>query len=100
MGSIGSGFALWIGGNGVIAGTITYGTFVMFIAYTVQFFDPVSQLAGTIAELQNAQASAERIISLIETEPDIWDTNEVINKYGDYLMQKENWEEIQGEIEF
>ena len=64
MGSIGTGFALWIGGKSVIAEAISYGTFVMFIAYTIQFFDPVSQLAGTIAELQNAQASAERIITL------------------------------------
>jgi len=101
MGSIGSGFALWIGGKSVISGAISYGTFVMFIAYTVQFFDPVSQLAGTIAELQNAQASAERIITLIETEPDIWDKSEVIEKYGDlFSAKKENWEAIQGEIEF
>ena len=101
MGSIGAGFALWIGGNSVIKGTLSYGTYVMFIAYTMQFFDPVSQLAGTIAELQNAQASAERIITLIETEPDIWDRKDVIEKYGDLFNAKEeNWEQIQGDIEF
>ncbi|ERI91973.1 ABC transporter, ATP-binding protein [Clostridiales bacterium oral taxon 876 str. F0540] len=101
MGSIGTGFAIWIGGKSVIADTLSYGTFVMFIAYTVQFFDPVSQLAGTIAELQHAQASAERIISLIETEPDIWDREDVIRKYGDLFdAKKENWEELHGDIEF
>lgn len=101
MGSIGTGLALWLGGNNVISLSLTYGTYVMFIAYTIQFFDPVSQLAGTIAELQNAQASAERIITLIETEPDIWDKEEVIAKYGDLFNAKqENWEEIQGDIEF
>ncbi|MCB2289362.1 ABC transporter ATP-binding protein/permease [Clostridium sp. CS001] len=101
MGSIGTGLALWLGGNNVISLSLTYGTYVMFIAYTIQFFDPVSQLAGTIAELQNAQASAERIINLIETEPDIWDKEEVIAKYGDLFNAKqENWEEIQGDIEF
>ncbi|MGH4140789.1 ABC transporter ATP-binding protein [Clostridium sp.] len=101
MGSLGAGFVLWIGGKSVISGALTYGTFVMFIAYTVQFFDPVSQLAGTIAELQNAQASAERIITLIETEPEIWDREDVIEKYGDLFDPKvENFEEIQGDIEF
>jgi len=101
MGSVGAGFALWIGGEDVLSGALTYGTYVMFIAYTVQFFDPVSQLAGTIAELQNAQASAERIISLIETEPEIWDRKDVIAKYGDLFDAKEeNWEEIHGDIEF
>ncbi len=101
MGSIGTGLALWLGGKSVIAQTLSYGTFVMFISYTIQFFDPVSQLAGTIAELQNAQASAERIISLIETDPDIWDREDVIEKYGDLFHAKEeNWEKIRGEIEF
>jgi ATP-binding cassette subfamily B protein len=101
MGSVGTGFAIWIGGKSVISEAITYGTFVMFIAYTIQFFDPVSQLAGTIAELQNAQASAERIITLIETEPDILDSEEVIEKYGDLFNAKqENWEDIHGDIEF
>lgn len=101
MGSIGTGFALWLGGGNVISGTISFGTFVMFITYTVQFFDPVSQLAGTIAELQNAQASAERIITLIETQPDIWDRKDVIEKYGDLFNgKKENWEPIHGDIEF
>ncbi len=101
MGSLGAGFVLWIGGKSVISGALSYGTFVMFIAYTIQFFDPVSQLAGTIAELQNAQASAERIITLIETEPDIWDSKDVIEKYGDLFNPKqENFEPIHGDIEF
>lgn len=84
-----------------MVGGLSYGVFVMFISYTIQFFDPVSQLAGTIAEIQQAQASAERIISLVETEPDIWDKKEVIEKYGDlFTPKKENWEQINGDIEF
>nr|WP_269144102.1 ABC transporter ATP-binding protein [Clostridium guangxiense] len=101
LGSIGTGFAIWFGGNRVMVGGLSYGVFVMFISYTIQFFDPVSQLAGTIAEIQQAQASAERIISLVETEPDIWDKKEVIEKYGDlFTPKKENWEQINGDIEF
>ncbi|WML34951.1 ABC transporter ATP-binding protein [Clostridium sp. OS1-26] len=101
MGSIGTGLALWFGGGKVITGALTYGTFVMFISYTIQFFDPLSRLAETLAELQNAQASAERIITLVETEPDIWDKKDVVKVYGDlFNPNKENWEKIYGEIEF
>jgi ATP-binding cassette, subfamily B, bacterial len=101
MGSIGTGLALWFGGKSVLANTMTYGTYVMFLAYTVQFFDPVSQLAGTLAEMQNAQASAERIIMLIETNPDISDNAVVMEKYGTlFKPKKENWESIKGDIEF
>lgn len=101
LGSIGTGLSLWFGGEKVISGVLSYGTFVMFISYTIQFFDPLSQLATTIAELQNAQASAERIITLVETEPDITDKEEVIKKYGDlFNAKRKNWEKIRGDIEF
>lgn len=101
LGSIGTGLALWFGGKAVILKDISYGTLVMFLSYSVQFFEPVSQLAATLAELQHAQASAERIVSLIEEDIDIWDSEEVIEKYGDiFNVKKENWEKIKGDITF
>ena len=39
------------------------------MAYTRHFFDPVEQLGHWFAEMQMAQASAERILSLIEADP-------------------------------
>jgi ATP-binding cassette subfamily B protein len=101
LGSIGTGLALWFGGEGVLLQTISYGTLVMFLSYTVQFFEPISQLARTLAELQNAQASAERIISMIETKADINDSKDIIKKYGDvFNPKKENWPNIKGDITF
>ncbi|MGO1368582.1 ABC transporter ATP-binding protein [Senegalia sp. (in: firmicutes)] len=101
LGSIGTGLALWFGGKGVMIGNISYGTFVAFLSYTTLFFEPVRELARVFSELQSAQASAERILSLVEMEPDIRDSEEVILKYGDILNPRyENWEEIKGDIEF
>ena len=101
LGSIGTALALWAGGNSVITGTITYGTLVAFLAYTVRFFEPVREMARVFAELQSAQASAERILSMIETEPDIKDLDEVIKIYGDqFNPKKENWPELKGRISF
>ncbi|MFW5683959.1 MAG: ABC transporter ATP-binding protein [Spirochaetota bacterium] len=101
LGSIGTGLALWAGGAGVISGVLTYGTLVAFVGYTVQFFDPVRELARVITELQAAQASAERIMSLVETEPDIQDGEEVVARYGDsFHPKRENWEPASGRIEF
>ena len=72
-----------------------------FISYTTNLFDPIQQLAGIFAEMQSAQASAERVVSLLDTESDITDTPEVIEKYGDCMNPKrENWEDIRGDIEF
>jgi len=101
LGSIGTGLVLWRGGSGVLLGTISYGTLVAFISYTVQFFEPLRELSRVFAELQNAQASAERIFSMIDEKPEIQDTPEVIDEYGDISEpKKENWPEIDGNIHF
>jgi ATP-binding cassette subfamily B protein len=101
LGSIGTSFALVFGGRDVLLTTISYGTLVAFISYTVHFFEPISQLARVFAELQSAQASAERTLSMIETKPDIQDSQEVIEIYGDtFTPKRENWSEIKGDISF
>lgn len=101
LGSIGTSLALWFGGNKVLSQTISYGTLVAFISYTIQFFEPVRELARVLAEMLSAQASAERVISLIESEPEVKDSQEVIKIYGDSFNPiKENWPEIKGDISF
>lgn len=101
LGSIGTGLAVWSGGTGVIAGVITYGTLVAFISYTVQFFEPVREVARVLAELQSAQASAERLLSLINTEPEIRDSPAIIEQYGtEFDPKRAAWPQVTGEIEF
>jgi ATP-binding cassette subfamily B protein len=96
-------FILRVGGDYIINAKygFTVALLATFISYTTFFFDPVMQVARILAELQQAQASAERIIALIETEPEIYDSPEVIEKYGTILEPKrENFEELLGDIEF
>ena len=106
LGSVATAIALYAGGRTVIAPTIfgtsmTIGVLSSFIAYTTNLFDPMQQLAGIFAEMQSAQASAERVISLLDTPCDITDSDEVTAKYGDsFEPKRENWEEIRGEVEF
>ena len=106
LGSVGTALALYAGGRTVIAPTVfgaamTIGVLSTFISYTTNLFDPIQQLAGIFAEMQSAQASAERVVSLLDTESDITDTPEVIEKYGDCKNPKrENLEDIRGDIEF
>lgn len=101
LSSIGTALVLWSGGNGVMMGVITYGTVVAFISYIVRFFEPVRELARIFAELQLAQASAERVLSMIRTEPEIKDSQAVHEKYGDTLeLNKGELPEIIGNIIF
>ncbi|SHJ00550.1 ATP-binding cassette, subfamily B [Geosporobacter subterraneus DSM 17957] len=101
LGSVGTGLAIWFGGRGVLLEAISFGTLVAFISYTIQFFEPVRELARIIAELQAAQASAERVLSMIHSKPEIVDEEHVVKVYGDlFHPKKENWPQIHGNITF
>ena len=101
LGSLATAYALWKGGQDVLIGAMTLGTVNVFVSYTVQFFQPVRDIARIFAELQSSQAAAERVISLLETEPDIVDTPKVVAECGDNCHPKcENWPKLHGEVEF
>lgn len=69
--SVGTGLVLWRGGFSVLIGAIGFGTLVAFINYSMQLFEPISNVARLFAEMQNAQAAAERVFSLLELQPEI-----------------------------
>ncbi|MDY0151506.1 MAG: ABC transporter ATP-binding protein [Candidatus Cloacimonas sp.] len=69
--SLGVGLVLWLGGVATINQSITYGALVAFISYTMQLFEPISNVARLFAEMQNGQAAAERVFSLLELQPEI-----------------------------
>jgi ATP-binding cassette subfamily B protein len=77
LASLATGLALAVGGIDMVAGIISVSTLVAFMAYTRHFFDPIEQLGHWFAEMQMAQASAERILSLVEAEPAIKDNEAV-----------------------
>ncbi|MCI5745775.1 MAG: ABC transporter ATP-binding protein/permease [Erysipelotrichaceae bacterium] len=73
----------------------------LFLSYSTSFFEPVLVIARLSNEMRHAQVAAERIFNLNDVVPEILDSKEVIDKYGDYIhFKKENWEELNGDIEF
>ena len=84
LGSIASGLAIVFGGLEVGWGLVTTGTLIAFLAYARHFFEPIEELAHWFAEMQMAQASAERIISLIEAESAVKDSDEVISRMAQH----------------
>ena len=73
LGYIGSSLALWSGGTRLLNGTVSLGLLTAFLFSAMRFYDPVTDLARVIADLQYAQASAERVIGLIDSKVDIAD---------------------------
>jgi ATP-binding cassette subfamily B protein len=99
--SLAVSFVLAQGGYLVMEDVIKIGVLSAFINYALSIFEPIQQLARTISNFISAQANIERVMDLLETEPQLTDTQEVIEKYGTSLEpKKENWEPLRGDIEF
>lgn len=99
--SIACAIVLERGGHMVQEELLQLGTLSVFISYVVVIFEPIQQLARLLADLISCQANIERVTDLLEQEPNVCDSPEVEEKYGDmFHPKKENWEEIQGDITF
>ena len=69
--------------------------------YAQGMMEPIQWLVQVLSALTNVQVNVERFTKLMETESDVRDTPEVVEKYGDsFHPKKENWEPLYGDIEF
>ncbi len=101
FGSAASSIVLARGGHLAMNQAIQIGTLSAFLSYAINIFEPVQNLARTYTDIVSLQANVERVTELLEKEPLIKDREDVIEKYGDSINpKKENWEQINGEIEF
>lgn len=99
--SVASAVVLARGGYMVQDQLMKLGTLSVFISYAVVIFEPIQQLARLLADLISCQANIERVMDLLEQEPNVVDRPDVMGKYGDaFTPKKENWERIQGDIVF
>lgn len=99
--SVAAAVVLARGGYMVKEDLMRLGTLSVFISYAVIIFEPIQQLARLLAELISCQANIERVMDLLEQEPNVVDREEVLQKYGDsFHPKKENWEKIEGDIVF
>ena len=96
--SLAMAIVLWRGGY--IAES-EIGTFSMFMSYAEGIMEPIRWIIDVISDFITTQVNIERYTRLVETVPDVVDSPEVIERYGDsFHPKKENWEPITGDIEF
>lgn len=101
MGSVALALVLWKGGNLTKEGLMLIGTLSVFMSYAMNMMEPIQFIIETIAALIAIQVNIERFTRLMETESDVADSKEVIEKYGDtFEPKKENWEPLTGDVEF
>lgn len=87
--SIMIGIIIWISPYQIESGFLTVGGIQAFIGYILFMTWPIQDLARVYAHMQHSIAGAERVFSLLETEPEIAD------KPGCKILKK-----VQGAIKF
>ncbi len=89
VGAFGTGAVIWYGGLRVEVFGLTIGGLQAFLSYLTFMLWPIQDMARVYAEMQRSVASAERIFSLLDAQP------EIVDREG-------AWDPgaIRGEIEF
>ena len=68
IGALSTAMIIWFGGQWVLEGTLTLGSFLAFLLYSQRFYRPISDLSEKFNILQAAMASSERIFKLLDAE--------------------------------
>ena len=101
LSSVTLAIVLWKGGKINQEGVMLIGTLSVFMSYALNMLEPIQNIVSSIARLIAIQVNIERFTTLLETESDVADCKEVIEKYGDtFNPKKENWEPLHGDVEF
>jgi subfamily B ATP-binding cassette protein MsbA len=72
-----AGFAvagiIWYGGNSVLSGARTRGSFIAFLFTLVLLYEPFKKLVRTNYTIQQGLAGADRVFALLDTRPQVVD---------------------------
>ena len=67
--SVGLGVVLYVGGRGVIDGTLSLGDFTIFYTYLLMLMGPMRMLGMSLGMAQRAVASGNRMFEILDREP-------------------------------
>lgn len=72
--AVATSFVLWYGAMRVVKGALTPGELLVFMAYLKGAFRPIRDLAKYAGRIAKGAASAERIMEVLDTTPEIVDS--------------------------
>lgn len=92
---------LWRGGMIAQDDVEFLGKLSVFMTYAMNMMEQVQWVVNAMADMIFVRVNVERVSKIMETESDVPDSPEVVEKYGDtFNPKKENWEPLHGDIEF
>ena len=95
--------ALILGQGGMLTreALMRIGTLSVFMSYALEMLEPMQNIIETISAFSAIQVNIERLTRLLAEQSDVADSPQVVVRYGDtFHPKKENWEALQGDVEF
>ena len=77
--AIATALVLWYGARLVIQNVLTPGDLLVFLTYLKRAFNPLQDFAKYTARLAKATAAGERVVDLLDREPDVVDLPDSLN---------------------
>ena len=70
VGAMGTSIVIWYGAGSVLRGTMTIGLVWAFVNYLGKFWAPISTFSRFWSQILSAMASAERVFTILDLEPE------------------------------
>jgi ATP-binding cassette subfamily B protein len=71
--TVGTAAIIYLGADLALRGKLTVGTIIVFLSYLGSLYDPLDSITGTVQTIQGAAADADRVMEVLEIEPEISD---------------------------
>jgi ATP-binding cassette, subfamily B, bacterial len=71
--TVGTAAVIYVGADLALRGELTAGTIIVFISYLSSLYEPLDSITQTTQTVQGAAAEADRVMEIMETEPEVHD---------------------------
>jgi ATP-binding cassette subfamily B protein len=71
--TVGTAAIIYLGADLALRGKLTVGTIIVFLSYLGSLYDPLDAITGTTQTIQAAAADADRVMEVLEIEPEVKD---------------------------
>ena len=71
--TLGTAAVIYLGAELALQGKLTAGTIIVFVSYLASLYDPLDSLTHLTQTVQGAAAEADRVLEILEIEPDVQD---------------------------
>src|SRR4051812_17169875 len=79
----GTAAIVWFGAHRVLAGKLTVGELLVFIAYLAQLYEPLNQLSHVTATISSASGGTERVFEILDSQEEVISGKRSIRRKAD-----------------